>query len=102
MKEKLTTAAKAAEMILPGTHLGVGAGMSNNRMPVIREVKTRGVSDLTLTPELTGEGPSAAPRTQRMLAEGRDVHVYFDNDALGRAPFESVFRASHSRRSPPS
>jgi glutaconate CoA-transferase subunit A len=54
MKEKLTTAAKAAEMIQPGIHLGVGAGMANNPMPVIREVIKRGVDGLTLTPVLTG------------------------------------------------
>ena len=29
-------------------------------------------------------------KAKRWLAEGRDVHVYFDNDALGRAPVDAV------------
>ena len=31
-----------------------------------------------------------AARLGRWLAEGRDVHVYFDNDALGCAPFDAL------------
>jgi uncharacterized protein YecE (DUF72 family) len=31
-----------------------------------------------------------ARRIRGWLAEGRDVHVYFDNDALGHAPFDAL------------
>jgi len=31
-----------------------------------------------------------ATRVRRWLGEGRDVHVYFDNDALGRAPVDAL------------
>lgn len=54
MKEKLTTAAKAAEMVESGMHVGIGAGMESNPMPVVREIIKNGVKNLTLTPVLTG------------------------------------------------
>ena len=54
MKDKVTTATRAAEMIESGMHLGIGAGMEANPMPVIREIIKKGVHDLTLTPVLTG------------------------------------------------
>jgi len=54
MKDKLMTVTQAADMIGDGIHLGVGAGMTMNPMPVIREVIRRGVRGLTLTPVLTG------------------------------------------------
>jgi uncharacterized protein YecE (DUF72 family) len=31
-----------------------------------------------------------AVKVRRWLGEGRDVHVYFDNDALGRAPVDAL------------
>lgn len=31
-----------------------------------------------------------ATRVRRWLGEGRDVHVYFDNDMLGRAPVDAL------------
>lgn len=31
-----------------------------------------------------------ARKIRRWLAQGRDVHVYFDNDALGHAPFNAL------------
>jgi uncharacterized protein YecE (DUF72 family) len=31
-----------------------------------------------------------ARKTRRWLREGRDVHVYFDNDAFSRAPFDAM------------
>ena len=54
MKDKVTTAAAAAEMIQSGMHLGIGAGLEANPMPVIREIIKKGVNHLTLTPVLTG------------------------------------------------
>lgn len=54
MKEKLMTAAEAARMVEDGMHLGVGAGMAMNPMPVIREIVRNGIRGLTLTPVLTG------------------------------------------------
>ena len=54
MKDKITTAARAAEIVQPGMHLGIGAGMESNPMPVIREIIRNGVNHLTLTPVLTG------------------------------------------------
>lgn len=54
MKEKIVTAAKAAALIKDGMHLGVGAGMEMNPMPVIREIIKNRVRDLKLTPVLTG------------------------------------------------
>jgi len=36
MKDKLMTVTQAADMIGDGIHLGVGAGMTMNPMPVIR------------------------------------------------------------------
>jgi glutaconate CoA-transferase subunit A len=53
-KEKVITAAEAALFIKDGMHLGVGAGMDMNPMPVVREVIKRGVKGLTLTPVVTG------------------------------------------------
>lgn len=38
-------------------------------------------------------GPSLAAwaeKTRRWMAEGRDVHVYFDNDAEGAAPYDAL------------
>jgi uncharacterized protein YecE (DUF72 family) len=41
-------------------------------------------------------------KVNRWLAEGRDVHVYFDNDALGRAPVDALHLMAllhrHARR----
>ena len=54
MKDKLMSAAEAARFVLEGSHLGVGAGMAMNPMPVVREIIRRGVRGLTLTPVLTG------------------------------------------------
>jgi len=54
MKNKLMTAAQAAALIGDGVHLGVGAGMSMNPMPVVRELIKKGIRGLTLTPVLTG------------------------------------------------
>ena len=54
MKDKLMTAAQAAALIEDGTHLGVGAGMTMNPMPVVREIIKKGIRGLTLTPVLTG------------------------------------------------
>lgn len=54
MKDKVMTAADAAKLIEDGMHLGVGAGMTMNPMPVVREIIRRGVRDLILTPVLTG------------------------------------------------
>jgi glutaconate CoA-transferase subunit A len=54
MKDKLMTAAQAAARIKNGIHLGVGAGMTMNPMPVVREIIRNGVRGLTLTPVLTG------------------------------------------------
>lgn len=54
MKEKLMTASEAARLVEDGSHLGVGAGMAMNPMPVVREVIKRGVKGLTLTPVVTG------------------------------------------------
>lgn len=54
MKDKLMTAAEAARFVGDGIHLGVGAGMAMNPMPVVREIIRRGVRGLTLTPVLTG------------------------------------------------
>jgi len=48
------TAAEAARFVQDGSHLGVGAGMAMNPMPVVREIIRRGVRGLTLTPVLTG------------------------------------------------
>jgi uncharacterized protein YecE (DUF72 family) len=39
-----------------------------------------------------------AARLGRWLAEGRDVHVYFDNDALGCAPFDALHLLALLRR----
>jgi ribose 5-phosphate isomerase len=42
MKDKTMTAAEAAKMVTSGIHLGLGAGMAMNPMPVVREIiKTR-------------------------------------------------------------
>ena len=54
MKDKLMTAAEAAALIPDDAHLGVGAGMSMNPMPVVRELIKKGIRRLTLTPVLTG------------------------------------------------
>jgi glutaconate CoA-transferase subunit A len=54
MKEKLMTASEAARFVEDGSHLGVGAGMAMNPMPVVREVIKKGVKGLTLTPVVTG------------------------------------------------
>ncbi len=54
MRDKLMTAADAARWVRDGMHLGVGAGMDMNPMPVIREIIRNGVRGLTLTPVLTG------------------------------------------------
>jgi glutaconate CoA-transferase subunit A len=54
MKEKMMTAFEAACFVENGSHLGVGAGMAMNPMPVVREVIRRGVRGLTLTPVVTG------------------------------------------------
>jgi glutaconate CoA-transferase subunit A len=54
MKDKLMSAAEAARFVQEGSHLGVGAGMAMNPMPVVREIIRRGVRGLTLTPVLTG------------------------------------------------
>ncbi len=54
MKEKLMTAIEAARFVENGSHLGVGAGMAMNPMPVVREVIKRDVRGLTLTPVVTG------------------------------------------------
>lgn len=54
MKEKMMTAIEAARFVEDGSHLGVGAGMAMNPMPVVREVIRRGVRGLTLTPVVTG------------------------------------------------
>jgi uncharacterized protein YecE (DUF72 family) len=44
-----------------------------------------------------------AAKVNRWLAEGRDVHVYFNNDALGRAPVDALHLTAllhrHARRS---
>ena len=48
------SAAEAARFVQEGSHLGVGAGMAMNPMPVVREIIRRGVRGLTLTPVLTG------------------------------------------------
>lgn len=54
MRDKVVSAAKAASWVSSGMHLGVGAGMAMNPMPVIREIIKNGVRDLRLTPVLTG------------------------------------------------
>jgi len=54
MKEKVMTAPEAAGLVRSGMHLGVGAGMAMNPMPVVREIIRGGVNNLTLTPVLTG------------------------------------------------
>lgn len=54
MKDKLMTAYEASLLVENGCHLGVGAGMAMNPMPVAREVIKRGVKGLTLTPVVTG------------------------------------------------
>jgi glutaconate CoA-transferase subunit A len=54
MRDKLTTAAEAARLIEDDMHLGLGAGMEMNPMPVIREVIRNGVKNLTITPVITG------------------------------------------------
>jgi glutaconate CoA-transferase, subunit A len=54
VSDKVMTAAQAAGMIRSGMHVGVGAGMDMNPMPVIRQVIKNGVKDLTLTSVLTG------------------------------------------------
>lgn len=54
MKNKLMTAVQAAALIGDGVHLGVGAGMSMNPMPVVRELIKKSIRGLTLTPVLTG------------------------------------------------
>ncbi|MBW2599345.1 MAG: hypothetical protein JRC60_04495 [Deltaproteobacteria bacterium] len=50
----MMSAVQAAKMIESGIHLGVGAGMAMNPMPVIREVIKNGVKNITLTSVLTG------------------------------------------------
>ena len=54
MNGKVMTAVQAAKMIQSGMHVGVGAGMDMNPMPVVREIVKNGVRDLTLTSVLTG------------------------------------------------
>ena len=54
MKDKRMTASEAAGMIKNGMHLGVGAGMTMNPMPIVREIIKNGIKGLTLTPVLTG------------------------------------------------
>ncbi|MBW1787631.1 MAG: hypothetical protein JRK53_13570 [Deltaproteobacteria bacterium] len=54
MRDKVTTAREAARLIKDGTHVGLGAGMEMNPMPIIREVIKNGIRDLTLTPVITG------------------------------------------------
>jgi len=54
VSDKIMTAAQAAKMIQSGMHVGVGAGMDMNPMPVIREIIKNGVKDLMLTSVLTG------------------------------------------------
>jgi len=54
MRDKLTTAQEAARLITDGMHIGLGAGMEMNPMPVVREVIKNGVKNLTLTPVITG------------------------------------------------
>ena len=54
MKDIVTTAFEAAKMVESGMHIGVGAGMEMNPMPVIREIIKNGAKDLTLTSVLTG------------------------------------------------
>jgi uncharacterized protein YecE (DUF72 family) len=36
-----------------------------------------------------------AAKVRRWQLEGRDVHVYFDNDAFGRAPYDALTLLSH-------
>jgi len=50
------------------------------------------------------EGPALdrwAERVRRWAASGRDVVVYFDNDALGRAPFDALALAERLGVGPP-
>ena len=54
MREKLKTAVEAARLVQDGMHLGIGAGMEMNPMPVIREIIRNGVRNLTITPVITG------------------------------------------------
>ncbi len=54
MREKLSTAKEAARLIRDGMHVGLGAGMEMNPMPVVREVIRNRVKDLTITPVITG------------------------------------------------
>ena len=54
MKDKVMSADQAAALVTSGIHLGVGAGMEMNPMPVVREVIRNKVTGLTLTPLLTG------------------------------------------------
>ena len=54
MREKLSTAKEAARLIRDGMHVGLGAGMEMNPMPVVREVIRNGTKDLTITPVITG------------------------------------------------
>jgi len=54
MREKVTTAAEAARLVKDGMHLGIGAGMEMNPMPVIREIIRNRVRNLTITPVITG------------------------------------------------
>ena len=54
MKDKLMSAYEASLLVENGSHLGVGAGMAMNPMPVVREIIKRGVKGLTLTPVVTG------------------------------------------------
>ena len=54
MREKVSTAKEAARLIRDGMHVGLGAGMEMNPMPVVREVIRNRVKDLTITPVITG------------------------------------------------
>ena len=54
MKDKVISAKEAAGLVKDGMHLGLGAGMEMNPMPVIREIIRNGVSNLTITPVITG------------------------------------------------
>jgi len=54
MKDKVMTAQEAARFVKDGMHLGIGAGLEMNPLPVAREIIRNKVKDLMITPIITG------------------------------------------------
>jgi uncharacterized protein YecE (DUF72 family) len=69
----------------------VRIGTSGWRYPRWRgDFSPKGLAQLYTSGYTDAELDAWASRIRGWAAEGRDVYVYFDNDALGHAPHDAV------------